>query len=153
VIEIVMRSVVGLVHAASSRPLMFSGRFVAICVWINVSESGGCPNVKYCCRYLCLYFFAVGALSNVAVGSHPELTFLDKTPQRYEMKARASQIDPRAKPHPEIEFLFEKDGKPQDFQNAVVDTRVTPQGKLVIWLMGHSPPLFERVSGYGLHAI
>jgi hypothetical protein len=34
-----------------------------------------------------------------------------------------------------------------------VDTRVAPQGKLVIWLMGHSPPLFERVSGYGLHAI
>ncbi|MEZ0275075.1 MAG: hypothetical protein ACAH88_09230, partial [Roseimicrobium sp.] len=27
------------------------------------------------------------------------------------------------------------------------------QGKLVIWLMGYNAPLFERVSGYGLHAI
>jgi hypothetical protein len=34
-----------------------------------------------------------------------------------------------------------------------VDTRVEPQGKLVIWLMGYSGPLFERVSGYGLHVI
>jgi len=30
---------------------------------------------------------------------------------------------------------------------------VKPQGKLVIWLMGHSKPLFERVNSYGLHAI
>jgi hypothetical protein len=35
----------------------------------------------------------------------------------------------------------------------MVDTRVQPQGKLVIWLMGYSSPLFERVSGYGMHAI
>ena len=34
-----------------------------------------------------------------------------------------------------------------------MDTRVKPQGKLVIWLMGYSPPLFERVNSYGLHAI
>jgi hypothetical protein len=34
-----------------------------------------------------------------------------------------------------------------------VDTSVRPQGKLVIWLMGHSAPLFERVNSYGLHAL
>ena len=38
-------------------------------------------------------------------------------------------------------------------ENASVNTRVNPQGKLVIWLMGYSTPLFERVNSYGLHAI
>jgi hypothetical protein len=81
------------------------------------------------------------------------LAFKDPSPHRYELTARASQIDPRARPHPEIDFLFEKDGKPQDMEHASVDTRVTPRGKLVIWLMGNSPALFERVNSYGLHAI
>lgn len=81
------------------------------------------------------------------------LVFNDPKPQRYVLTARASEIDPRAKPHPEIDFVFEKDGKPADGQNATVDTRVAPQGKLVIWLMGTSAPLFERVNSYGLHAI
>ena len=79
--------------------------------------------------------------------------FNDPTPQRYEFTARASEIDPRVKAHPEISFLLEKDDKPADIENASVDTRVKPQGKLVIWLMGHSAPLFERVNSYGLHAI
>ncbi len=77
----------------------------------------------------------------------------DATPQRYEFKARASVIDPNAREHPEIEFVFEKKGKPADEESAMVDTRVAPQGKLVVWLMGYSAPLFERVSSYGLHAI
>src|SRR5690349_17116278 len=81
------------------------------------------------------------------------LVFNDPAPKRYDLTARASQIDPRAQPHPDINFVFEKDGKPQDVQHASVDTRVAPQGKLVIWLMGNSAPLFERVSGYGLHVI
>lgn len=81
------------------------------------------------------------------------LKFNDPAPKRYELTARASEIDPRAKPHPEIDFVFEKDGKPQDTEHASVDTRVTPQGKLVIWLMGHSGPLFERINSYGIHAI
>jgi len=81
------------------------------------------------------------------------LMFNDRTPQRYELTARASQVDSRARPHPEIDFVFEKGGKPTDIENAAVDTRVKPQGKLVIWLMGHSAPLFERVNSYGLHAI
>jgi hypothetical protein len=81
------------------------------------------------------------------------LTFSDPRPQRYQLSARASEIDSRARSHPEIDFVFEKDGKPADMENASVDTRVKPQGKLVIWLMGNSAPLFERVNSYGLHVI
>jgi hypothetical protein len=79
--------------------------------------------------------------------------YQDPAPKRYDLTARASKIDRRAKEHPEIGFIFEKDGKPQDVEHACVDTRVAPQGKLVIWLMGHNQGLFEHVSGYGLHAI
>lgn len=79
--------------------------------------------------------------------------YKDPDPKRYELTARASQIDPRAKQHPEVGFVFEKEGKPADTERATVDTRVAPQGKLVIWLMGYNQGLFERVSGYGLHAI
>jgi len=81
------------------------------------------------------------------------LAFNDSKPHRYQRSARASQIDPRARPHPEIAYVFEKGGKPADTENASVDTRVKPQGKLVIWLMGYSGPLFERLNSYGLHAI
>lgn len=74
--------------------------------------------------------------------------------QRFELTARASQIDPRAKEHPEIGFRFTDDkGKPLDVQHAVVDTRVPSKGQLVIWLMGHNQGLFERISSYGLHGI
>jgi len=85
--------------------------------------------------------------------SRPKLTYRDRAPKRYDLTARASEIDSRAKAHPDINFLFEKDGKPQDVQHASVDTKVKPRGKLVIWLMGHNGALFERTSSYGLHAI
>jgi hypothetical protein len=87
------------------------------------------------------------------VAAQPAPAFDDSQPQRYVLQARASAIDPRARPHPEINFVFEKDGKPADLEDASVDTRVAPQGRLVIWLMGMSAPLFERLNGYGLHAI
>lgn len=75
-------------------------------------------------------------------------------PHRQVLTARASQIDPRAKEHPELDFVFEDaKGKPLDVQHAVVDTRVPARGQLVIWLMGYNAALFERISGYGLHAI
>jgi hypothetical protein len=77
----------------------------------------------------------------------------DPSPQKYEIQARASEVDTRTKEHPEIDFVFTKDGKPADIENAVVDTRVVPRGKLVIWLMGHNTQLFDRLSGYGFHAI
>lgn len=84
----------------------------------------------------------------------PPLTFNDPAPKQYRLTARASRIDPRVKAHPEIDFLIQtKDGKPADVEHASVDTRVAPQGKLVIWLMGHNEQLFDRVNSYGLHAI
>jgi hypothetical protein len=73
--------------------------------------------------------------------------------QRFDLRARASELDPLAKPHPEIDFLFEKDGKPTDWEIASVDTRVPSQGKLVVWLMQHNKPLFDRLNSYGLHAV
>lgn len=83
----------------------------------------------------------------------PSLKYNDPKPQRYDLTARAGEIDSRAKEHPEIDFVFNKAGKPADIEHACVDTRVAPRGKLVIWLMGHNQALFDRVSGYGLHAI
>jgi len=96
-----------------------------------------------------------------ALASIPPLTaaestikFDDPAPKRYELSARASEIDPKAKEHPEIDFTFEtKDGKPADTEKASVDTSVPPRGKLVIWLMGHNGELFSRLNSYGLHAI
>lgn len=93
------------------------------------------------------------ALSGSLRAESPALTFSDPQPQRYDLTARASVIDPQAKAHPEIDFVFESKGKPADLQHASVDTRVAPQGKLVIWLMGHSAPLFERINSYGIHAL
>ena len=74
--------------------------------------------------------------------------------QQYKLQARASEIDSRATAHPEIGFLIKsKSGKPADLENASVDTRVAPRGKLMIWLMGHNSQLFDRVNSYGIHAI
>jgi hypothetical protein len=82
------------------------------------------------------------------------IAYDDPAPQPYELTKRASEIDPRAQEHPELNFVFaDKNGKVTDLQHAVVDTRVAPQGKLVIWLMGHNQGLFERISSYGLHGI
>ncbi|MBL9187325.1 MAG: hypothetical protein JNK23_07610 [Opitutaceae bacterium] len=74
--------------------------------------------------------------------------------QLHHLTQRASAIDPRAREYPAIDFVFaDKAGKAQDLQHAVVDTRVAPRGRLVIWLMGYNAPLFERLGGYGMHAI
>ena len=73
--------------------------------------------------------------------------------KHYEFTARASEIDKRAKAHPEIGFLLEKDGKPQDVEHASVDTRVPSQGKLVIWLMAYNKDLFNHLDSYGMHSI
>src|SRR5829696_5462454 len=96
---------------------------------------------------------ALFVTATVARAADAPFTYADPNPQRYNVTARASEIDPRVKPHPEIEFLLEKDGKPQDVEGAAVDTRVPPRGRLVIWLMGPSPVLFDKVTGYGMHAI
>lgn len=77
----------------------------------------------------------------------------DPRPQRYHLQARASELDPRVKAHPEIDFVLEKDGKPADIEHASVDTRVRPRGRLVVWLMDYNDALFTRLNDYGLHAV
>ncbi len=74
-------------------------------------------------------------------------------PTRRVLTARASQLDPRAQPHPEIDFVFEKDGKPTDLEHASVDTAVPARGRLMVWLMDHNAGLFERASALGIHAL
>ncbi|MFV0446464.1 MAG: BPSS1187 family protein [Planctomycetaceae bacterium] len=79
---------------------------------------------------------------------------MQKLPQRYELTARASEIDPLTKEHPELDFIFQDaKGKPQDVEHALVDTRVESRHQLVIWLMGHNSTLFDHLASYGLHAI
>src|SRR5262249_29374814 len=97
--------------------------------------------------------FALCLLCPVVVRAADAPAYNDPKPQKYDLTARASQIDKRTKEHPEINFVFEKDGKPADVEHGVVDTRVAPQGRLVIWLMGYNGQLFDRLSGYGMHAI
>jgi len=92
---------------------------------------------------------AACAVWSVTVVAAPK----DTRPQRYHLQARASELDPRAKPHPEIDFVFEKDGKPADVEHASVDTRVKPRGRLVVWLMGYNDALFQQLNEYGLHAV
>ena len=100
---------------------------------------------------LCLSFL----FSVIARAAEPAApAYVDPKPQRYHLTARASELDARARPHPEIDFVFQdKAGKPQDVENAVVDTRAAPRGRLVIWLMNYNAPLFDRIGDYGLHAI
>ena len=98
--------------------------------------------------FRCLAAFAlVATLASAADPAPPAAG------KRYDLSARASRIDPEAREHPEIDFTFGTDAKPLDTERAAVDTRVADQGKLVIWLMGYNAGLFDRVSGYGLHAI
>jgi len=105
-----------------------------------------------CCRRVALTLLVVVVSLSAVLGQPP--AFDDPQPQQYLLTARASEIDRRTRAHPEIDFLIETaDGKPADLQQASVDTRVAPQGKLVIWLMGHNQPLFDRWNNYGLHAM
>ncbi|MCG6156479.1 BPSS1187 family protein [Rubinisphaera margarita] len=82
-----------------------------------------------------------------------EETARDPRPQKYNLTARASEIDSRAREYPKLRFVFDNQGKPADLQHAAVDTSVASRRQLVIWLMGHNQGLFDRLSSYGLHAI
>lgn len=103
--------------------------------------------------------FAFAVLCAMVLASTSSSLFAQATSEatpakRFDLQKRASEIDPRAKEHPEINFVFaDAKFKPTDIQHAVVDTRVPSEGKLVIWLMGHNQGLFERISSYGLHGI
>lgn len=70
-----------------------------------------------------------------------------------EFSARASAVDPRVKAYPEIDFLLEKDGKPADLQHACRRRVGQSKGKLVVWLMGHSPELFHFLADEGFHVL
>lgn len=95
----------------------------------------------------------VTVTASLAVADQPT-TPTDANAPRVEVKIRASEIDSRVKSYPEIGYLIETaDGKPADVEHAWVDPNVPARGRLVIWLMGHNPPLFERLTSYGLHAI
>jgi hypothetical protein len=93
-------------------------------------------------------------VANMTLHSSSPPQYADASPRRYTIQARASEIDPNAREHPELNFLFtDPDGKIADQQNAAVDTRVASEGKLVIWLMAHNEELFQRLTSYGYHAI
>lgn len=100
-------------------------------------------------------FLLASLLCSQAHADEPlNIRFADTSPQRYQLSARASELDSRVQAHPEIGFLIDDDrGRPADMQQASVDTSVAPRGKLVIWLMSHNQGLFERWNSYGLHAI
>jgi len=107
-----------------------------------------------------LFLIRLGYLNAVFLLSLVVLTVLGsasvaESGDRFDLTARASEIDPAASEHPEIGFTFTdpKTGKPADFEHAVVDTSVPSQGRLVIWLMAHNAELFDRIAGYGLHGI
>jgi len=98
------------------------------------------------------WLFSLPAFLLVAIAATSSVAE-DKNPQRYQLKARASKLDSRTKEYPEINFVFGSDAKPQDLQQASVDTRVAPEGKLVIWLMGYNDGLFKGLNSLGLHTI
>lgn len=105
--------------------------------------------------FFLILFLPLVEVGTLAAGTSEENgpAYEDAAPQRYDLTARASVIDPRTREHPEIGFVFEKDGKPQDIEHACVDTRIAPRGRLVIWLMGYNRELFDRTASYGLHSI
>jgi hypothetical protein len=109
---------------------------------------------SFAATVICIVSLSIGVAQTSAQRTTSPTSVADPQPKLHELSARASVIDPRVKSHPEINFLIETaSGKPADIQKAAVDTRVAPQGKLVIWLMSHNQALFDRVTSYGLHAI
>ncbi len=84
----------------------------------------------------------------------PAFSYEDPEPQSYKLTERASVIDPRCKDHPEIGFSrINQKGREADGEWGVVDTRVAPRGKLVIWMMGGGGDLPKFTSSYGMHTI
>lgn len=98
------------------------------------------------CLFISLLLLQVSCAQN--------LSYEDKDPKIYKLSERASKIDSRVKSYPEINFILEdKKGKEKDRQFSMVNTKVKPKGKLVIWLMGKNDGLFERLSNDGFHVI
>ncbi|MBM3966510.1 MAG: hypothetical protein FJ308_15815 [Planctomycetes bacterium] len=72
---------------------------------------------------------------------------------RVELSARASELDPAVRSYPEIDFLLEKDGKPQDVGHACRNPSVPVKKRLVVWMMGYSPELFHFLADEGFHVL
>ncbi|MEZ6046590.1 MAG: hypothetical protein R3C11_13660 [Planctomycetaceae bacterium] len=98
----------------------------------------------------CFSLFA-GLFSNLDAAE--PFHYQDANPQQYNLSARASEIDSRAKEYPAIDFVFGTNEKPQDLEHASVDTSVAPPVNWSSGWMGHNQQLFDRLSSYGLHAI
>lgn len=98
---------------------------------------------------VCLAVVLSSFLSAIAWADKPSASH-----SRFETTVRASELDPRAKAYPEINFLIDQaNGKPADLQQAWFDPKAKSRGQLVLWLMAHKPELFERITDYGLHAM
>ncbi|MCA9133463.1 MAG: DUF4886 domain-containing protein [Planctomycetales bacterium] len=139
-----------------------AGEYLGACVWYEVLFQESCVgnafvpagiDAEYAKFLQQTAHRAVVAAGQSAPAEPQPLGFDDPHPQRYRLQARASELDPGTHEYPEIGFVFGSSEKPLDLQRASVDTRVAPQGKLVIWLMGHNEELFSRLNRYGLHAI
>jgi hypothetical protein len=68
-------------------------------------------------------------------------------------RARASELDSRCQEYADVDFVFELNGKIADWQHGAAPDPDDAKGQLVIWLMDYNAELFERLNGYGLHAI
>ena len=102
------------------------------------------PSIRVCLTFVFLGFSSLVARAEESSASGT----------RFETTVRASDLDSRVKSYPEIDFLIDQPGgKPADVQQAWYDPSVQSRGQLVLWLMAHKPELFERVTGYGLHAM
>jgi hypothetical protein len=139
-----------------------AGEYLAGCVWYEIlfeESSVGNPfrpqdlDEGYVAFLQQTAQRAVAAAKSPKQNREPKLELSDPQPQRYQLQARASQLDARTREYPDIGFVFGSSDKPLDLEHAAVDTRVAPQGKLVVWLMGHNEALFERLNSYGLHAV
>lgn len=72
---------------------------------------------------------------------------------RVEFSARASELDPSVRTYSEIDYLLEKDGKPQDVGHACRNPSATAKKRLVVWMMGYSPELFHFLADEGFHVL
>ena len=89
-------------------------------------------------RRLVCWLLLTGSIARAAEPAAP--AYADPKPQRYHLTARASELDARARPHPEIDFVFQdKAGKPQDVENAVV-------GELYIVRVSNSAGVIDSVA-------
>ncbi|NOX98318.1 MAG: hypothetical protein GXP30_01035, partial [Verrucomicrobia bacterium] len=81
------------------------------------------PLTTFCYFSVALLFLPLSAQS-AGEPTSEKFAYKDASPQRYKLSARASKLDSRTKEYPKIGFVFGDDKKPQDLQNAIVDTSV-----------------------------